>query len=635
MHSAVNRTCNRLNAAGYWALTALALTAPFEVTQHPLLETGFTTFTTLTALVYVVAALAVATLAPHCIAFARAAAAGEPEPANYFYRRRLAIVLFVALLASCVVSSLVSTDPGGGLKWTLDILLGGLIWLAVPLWLLESGDRRIGRLCQAIVLGAVIAALVGIGEVLFGAPFDRHLLWFKAAPTTEGPFLRLSGTFDYANTAAMYFELALPFAVVGLLRTIATRNRLPRDRRRLVAGAAWLVAVDVLFAALLLTYSRGALLGLAVGTVVALLAPPTKWLVAHTRGERWWLVGIAANLAAVAGAAVLVSPSLVVLRWTTNSDQAWYRAAYYSRPPATMSAGARIKLPVTVANDGPLTWSAAGSHPYQLGYHWLYPSGKVAIFGGVGSGLSANVPPGHSETVVAQLSAPKVRGRYLLVWDMVQQGVTWFSLKSGAYASQPVRVIGSATAPAIGRIRAGGPATLQTATPPPSRGQLWTAAFRMIAAHPLLGIGPNGYRLNYGTYLVPKKQTWDKRILANSLPLEIFADLGLIGGALFFALFAAMAWPLIMGLWNGQVVVWWQLALIGSLAAFLGHGLVDYILISNAIFFLFWILCGLATTASERNVTVTAELAYRAGLIEPSVATATAGAAPDSRPQRT
>jgi hypothetical protein len=33
-----------------------------------------------------------------------------------------------------------------------------------------------------------------------------------------------------------------------------------------------------------------------------------------------------------------------------------------------------------------------------------------------------------------------------------------------------------------------------------------------------------------------------------------------------------------------------------AVAAFLGHGLVDYILGSDAIFILFWILCGLAAT---------------------------------------
>jgi hypothetical protein len=39
----------------------------------------------------------------------------------------------------------------------------------------------------------------------------------------------------------------------------------------------------------------------------------------------------------------------------------------------------------------------------------------------------------------------------------------------------------------------------------------------------------------------------------------------------------------------------WQVALVGALAAFLGHGLLDYVLGAHAINILFWFLLGLAT----------------------------------------
>jgi hypothetical protein len=593
---ALDEQVNRLHEVGYWALIALAFTLPFEVTQHHLLITPFATFTNLMIVVYAVAALAVVSLAPPFIAFVQGFAAGTQEPTNYVYRRRVAIGLFIALLLSCFMSSLLAQETGDGLRSTLNILLGGLIWLAVPLWLSENGDQRIRRLGLALVTGAVIAASVGVGEVVLGAPFAKHLLWFKAAPTAIGPYLRLSGSFGYANIAALYFELALPFAVVGLL------GALLGGRRRSVAAAAWLVAVDILFCGVLLTYSRGALLGLAIGTVIAVLAPPSRWLRAHAREKRWWLLGIAANLVFVAGMAVLLSPSLIILRWTSDSDQQWYSVAYNSHLPAAMRAGEQVKVPVVVSNLGPLTWSPTGARPYHLSYHWLYPSGIIAHFDGSRSNLSADVPPGHKQMVVANVQAPERAGRYLLVWDMVQEGVTWFSLKSATYTAQPVRVVGSVTLSNDGPQAVPSrpaPVTLPTALAAPSRGQLWAAALRMVARHPLFGVGPDGFRLNYGAFLVPKQQDWDRRILANSLPFEIFADLGLLGGGLFWAFFAVMTWGLIMGLWNGQVVVWWELALIGSIAAFLGHGLVDYILVSNAIFFLFWLLCGLATTASD------------------------------------
>jgi hypothetical protein len=194
MDRALSQQASRLHEAGYWALLALAFALPFEVTQHPLGLTDFATFTNLMIVVWAVAALAAVTLAPSFIAFVRGIA-GTQEPTNYVYRRRVAVGLFAALLLSCGVSSFFDRDTGDGLRWTLNVLLGGLIWLAVPLWLSQNGDRKVRHICLAIVAGAVIAASVGVCEVVLGEPFAKHLLWFKAAPTAIGPYLRLSGTF--------------------------------------------------------------------------------------------------------------------------------------------------------------------------------------------------------------------------------------------------------------------------------------------------------------------------------------------------------------------------------------------------------------------------------------------------------
>jgi putative inorganic carbon (hco3(-)) transporter len=140
------------------------------------------------------------------------------------------------------------------------------------------------------------------------------------------------------------------------------------------------------------------------------------------------------------------------------------------------------------------------------------------------------------------------------------------------------------------------PTTLPTTPSEPPRQKLWAAAMAMVRSHPLLGVGPDSYRLSYGLYTHPKLRTWDTRIFANSLFLELFADLGLLGGGLFLAFFAVATWPVIAGVWQGQAVTWWQMALVGAVAAFLGHGLVDYVLGADAIFVLFWLLCGLAVT---------------------------------------
>src|SRR5207302_1968506 len=162
-----------------------------------------------------------------------------------------------------------------------------------------------------------------------------------------------------ANIAAMYLELALPLAVAGLVDASAPAR--PRW-----AAPAWAASVVVLLEALLLTYSRGALLGLA---------------------------------------AMALATMLIVRR------------------------NRRLRL----APGQP-----RGPHTYNLGYHWLYPTGKVAFFENPRIRLHAPVAPGAAQTVRATIRAPGKAGRYLLVWDMVQENITWFSLKRAAYVGYPV-----------------------------------------------------------------------------------------------------------------------------------------------------------------------------------------------------
>ena len=613
-----------LHRAGYWAVIVLALSLPFEATQRPVIHTTHLTVTNLKIVLYLVVALAGASLARPFLDLGRAILARTHDPNNYLYRQRAVLTVFASLLMASVVSSLLSHHVEQGLKWTVDLAMGGLLWLAMPMWLAEGTDQKIRRIGLALVAGAVIAALVGFLELILGARFDESLVWFKAKPTTAGSFLRLSGTFLYANVAAMYFELALPFALVAMVGSLdrrgVTRTRVPdtpaastqtvprTSPQRWVAVLVGLLAIDVLLSALLLTYTRGAWLGLFVGLVVMALATRrTRWF-RTTRHIRWWGLAVAANVALVVISVVASSGALVTLRLTSQSDQDWYRAAYTSAVSPRMTADQTKRWSVTVKNIGPLTWNASGLHPFQLSYHWLFASKKMAEFDGTRTGLASSVAPGGTQTVLARVRTPCAPGHYLLVWDMVQDGVTWFSLKSATYRTIPVLVGESQRAkPGVGAgPRACPPITvrdrlqptfLPTTVSEPPRQRLWPAALAMVRAHPLFGVGPDGYRLSYGAFTTPRLSSWDTRILANNLMLELSADLGLVGGGLFLAFLLVVAWPVILGVWRGQGLTWWELALAGALAAFLGHGLVDYILKADAIFILFWLLCGLAATS--------------------------------------
>jgi O-antigen ligase len=70
----------------------------------------------------------------------------------------------------------------------------------------------------------------------------------------------------------------------------------------------------------------------------------------------------------------------------------------------------------------------------------------------------------------------------------------------------------------------------------PGRLQLWRAAWRMFAAHPIAGVGPDNFRLSYGRYL--GLANTDQRTHSNNMYVEMLAG----GGLLVAAAFGWLAW---------------------------------------------------------------------------------------------
>lgn len=590
----------RTFAIGYGSLILLLLALPFDMRYHPLLHDGLISVTNVSILAYVVTVLALAALRPTFTAFVRNAAAGIYDPTNLMDRQRVPVLFFVAFLLSSTISGLLAGKFDATLQWTLELLVGGLLWLAVPLWLAPEPDARARRVGMAIVAGAVIAGLIGFCEILLGPNFDHNLAWFKDNATKVGPYLRLSSTFTHANLAALCFGIALPFAIAGLASEL-----MPRSHRwwRIVA---WLAAIDVLLAAFLLTYSRGGLVGLACGMTAMAVATRGHWhLSRHVRDRRLALF-ISVNIVVVVGAFALSSSSVEALRLSSVSDRDWYGAAYRSSLPATMTAGRTLTVRVVVENQSPVAWRARGAPAsrVRLSYHWLYSTMQMERLEGARTSLSSDVAPGRKDTILARVRAPGVPGKYFLVWDLVLGNGTWFSLRSASYNALPVRVIARSGDPAA-RLALKLPNTAAPtrlpAAPPPDREQIWPVALRMIEAHPLFGVGPYGVWLNYASFARTPVSVYAAHSPghAHSLYLEIFADFGLVGGVLFFAWFLTAWRSLLVGAWQGQMGSAWQVAVLGATAMILGNGLVDYTLQTLSLFMMFCVLGGLAATAGE------------------------------------
>jgi hypothetical protein len=119
---------------------------------------------------------------------------------------------------------------------------------------------------------------------------------------------------------------------------------------------------------------------------------------------------------------------------------------------------------------------------------------------------------------------------------------------------------------------------------------LWRGALRMIAAHPVMGAGIGNFAAQYPRFMLP--EAWREPLVyhPHNLLLDFWAILGLPG-------LAALAW-LQVAFWRSALASYRRsidpalrallLGLMGSMAGFLAHGLVDtaYFLADLALVFM-------------------------------------------------
>jgi hypothetical protein len=122
-----------------------------------------------------------------------------------------------------------------------------------------------------------------------------------------------------------------------------------------------------------------------------------------------------------------------------------YRASFISQVvPASMSAGVRYAVSVTMRNTGTKTWTAA--EKYRLGSenprdNKRWGLERVAV--------PANVLPGTNVTFSFTVTAPASGGVQNFQWRMLREGVTWFGdltpnvavnviVRNAAFVSQSV-----------------------------------------------------------------------------------------------------------------------------------------------------------------------------------------------------
>jgi hypothetical protein len=115
--------------------------------------------------------------------------------------------------------------------------------------------------------------------------------------------------------------------------------------------------------------------------------------------------------------------------------------AMYQPQISTLAASGSLQtVPITLTNTGNFLWPAAGAFPVHLGYHWIDAAGNAVVWDGVRSSLASDVSPGAAQTLQAKVQVPVAPGAYTLKWDLVQEGIAWFSGKGVKTFDQPVVV---------------------------------------------------------------------------------------------------------------------------------------------------------------------------------------------------
>lgn len=486
----------------------------------------------------------------------------------------------MALLAAMIVAALAA--PAERLNAIHMVCRGAAAFVVFLLTLnaASTPDRRRRLLTMACLAGTAVAALAILEYAKVGAVL-RALLAFRPGVALVGAQVRAGGSLQYPTIASMYLEIAFAFGLGLLVFLLEGR----RWRPAVVCFAALVLMAD----GIILTYTRAGLLVLAL----CLILVGAIRLRSRRAGDLT-VPALTALLLIVVGLFGLSRPAgSVWLRLTTEQETGWYRAAI--RPPADLhlAPGELRTVPLMLTNTGRVVWDSRAVPPFRISYRWLTDgSDRMLAAEGLRTVFPTPVQPGQIVTVMTRVKAPPQPGRYRLQWDVVQEGILWFSSEPGAIVSRSNAVV---SGPAISTRVATVP--LPRVTNRPGRLLLWGTAVRMIAAHPLTGVGFDNFRLLYGAYAGLRDA--DPRVHSNNMYLEV-----ILGGGLLAAV------PLLWLLWRaGRLVAATALGEAGpagdaigvaaAAAAIALHGLFDSFLSFTPTYVLIAVTLGLLAAGQE------------------------------------
>ena len=132
------------------------------------------------------------------------------------------------------------------------------------------------------------------------------------------------------------------------------------------------------------------------------------------------------------GSPSVTTPLIVTSGFNGGYDQ--------TNTPGVATVGASLLLSVRVSNYGARAWPAGGSNPVRLSYHLLTTGGGIINWDGQRGLLAGDLAVGQSAMVQVPVTLPSSVGSYVIAWDLVQEGVAWFSSLGVARLQETISV---------------------------------------------------------------------------------------------------------------------------------------------------------------------------------------------------
>jgi len=489
-----------MKTTAFVSACVLALGAPFELTA-PIVRLPWQSVSNLELL-----------LAIACGAWVVSLIVSRRQPAWQTPLTGPWIALLVAMFVAAVVAP---ANRVNAIHMAMRLTVAAVVFLMTVDG--AGTPARLRRVTGVALIAGVVVALLAVLEY-FRTPFVLEALRaFRPGLSLVGAQVRAGGSLAYPTIASMYFEIVFALGLGLLLAAI--------DGQRRAVSRAVFVALVLIAYAVTLTFTRAGLATIAVS--LAIVGAARYLRRGNESGTR-----MVAMLACVVVVLVATSRSTQAmwLRLTSEGQGTWYRAAIAAPSNLELKAGEPTVVPVRVTNLGRLTWDSADEQPFFLSYHWLKADGtRVVNFEGLRTEFPAPVGEGGVVVLNANVWAPPNAGEYRLQWDVVQEHRLWFNTEPDAPAPVSTSAVVFGTATSSTRPLQTFPLPKRTVRP--GRLTLWRTAARMFAAHPLFGIGPDNFRLQYGEFAgVPDA---DLRTHSNSMYIEMFVGGGIVGGAAF------------------------------------------------------------------------------------------------------